>query len=193
MSQRVMPEPRPTWGDVVLRPFADSDVDMLMELATDPYLPLIGSLPANATRRAAEEFIARQRQRLPMGAGYSFCVADRRDERTALGTAGLWIAELEHGRASAGYSVAPSARGRGVASSALRALTEFGWTLPELFRIELYIEPWNTGSIRVAEAVGYEREGLLRSHQPIGDRRADMLLFATLRSATGPVAPGDTR
>ena len=65
--------------------------------------------------------------------------------------------------------------------SALRALTTFGWTLPELFRIELYVEPWNTGSIRTAEAVGYVREGLLRSHQPVGGRRVDMLLYAALR------------
>jgi RimJ/RimL family protein N-acetyltransferase len=68
-----------------------------------------------------------------------------------------------------------------VAARALRALTTFGWTLPELFRIELYVEPWNEGSVRTAEAAGYVREGLLRSHQPIGDRRADMLLYAALR------------
>ena len=29
----------------------------------------------------------------------------------------------------------------------------------------------------------YEREGLLRSHQEIGGRRRDMLLYATVRSA----------
>lgn len=188
MNVRAMPDPWPAWGAVVLRPFADTDVSMLMELATDPYLPLIGSLPANATRRAAEEFIARQHQRLSSGTGYSFCVADRRDEKTALGTAGLWIAELEQGRASAGYAVAPAARGGGVAGAALRALTHFGWTLPELFRIELYIEPWNTASIRVAEACEYEREGLLRSHQPVGDRRADMLLYAKVRPSADTTA-----
>jgi RimJ/RimL family protein N-acetyltransferase len=84
--------------------------------------------------------------------------------------------------------VAPFARRRGAAVKALRAVTAFGWTLSDLFRIELYIEPWNVGSVRAAEAVGYAREGLQRSHQPIGGRRADMLLYASLRPAGAPTA-----
>ena len=164
----------------MLRPFRDDDVVMLCELATDPYVPLIGSLPALADELQALEFIARQHERLRSGVGYSFCIADVEDGR-ALGTAGLWLRDLSSGRATVGYTVAPSARRRGVATKALRALTSFGWTIPELRRIELYVEPWNTGSVRVAECVGYRREGLLRGHQPIGGRQADMLLYAKLR------------
>ena len=44
---------------------------------------------------------------------------------------------------------------------------------------ELYIEPWNASSIQVAEAAGYQREGLLHGHQEIGGARRDMLLYAT--------------
>jgi hypothetical protein len=69
----------------------------------------------------------------------------------------------------------------GFASAALIALTSFGWTIPALHRIELYIEPWNAGSIGTAERAGYQREGLLRSHQEIGGRRRDMLLCASVR------------
>jgi ribosomal-protein-alanine N-acetyltransferase len=191
MSKLQMPSEPPTSDGILLRPFHDTDVGMLRDLATDPYVPLIGTLPLDADERDALDFIARQHDRLDSGIGYSFCVADREDD-VALGTAGLWIADLAVGRATVGYTVAPFARQRGVAVNALRALTTFGWTLPGLFRIELYVEPWNVGSLRTAEAAGYEREGLLRSHQPIGDRRADMFLFASLRPAGhpghGPVA-----
>jgi [ribosomal protein S5]-alanine N-acetyltransferase len=89
--------------------------------------------------------------------------------------------DLPAGRATAGYSVSAAHRGRGIASSALNALTTFAWTIPALHRVELYIEPWNNSSIHVAEASGYEREGLLRSHQEIGGARRDMLLHATTR------------
>ncbi len=75
----------------------------------------------------------------------------------------------------------PSARGRGLAAAALTALTSFAWTIEGLHRIELYIEPWNTGSVKTAERAGFEREGLLRSHQEIGRRRRDMLLYAAIR------------
>jgi RimJ/RimL family protein N-acetyltransferase len=86
------------------------------------------------------------------------------------------------GRASAGYSASAAHRGRGVASSALKALTTFAWTIPALYRVELYIEPWNNSSIHVAEASGYQREGLLRSYQEIGGSRRDMLLYAATRA-----------
>src|SRR5438876_10524838 len=41
------------YGPVVLRQFSDRDVPMAQELATDPYVPLVGSLPANASREQA--------------------------------------------------------------------------------------------------------------------------------------------
>ena len=182
-----MPATPPTSGGIVLRPFRDADVGMLRDLATDPDVPLIGSLPANASEQEALDFIERQHNRLEAGVGHSFCAAELADD-TAFGTAGLWIADLAKGRATVGYTVAPFARRRGVAVKALRAVTAFGWTLSDLFRIELYVEPWNVGSVRTAEAVGYVREGLLRSHQPIGGRRADMLLYASLRPGGAPTA-----
>ena len=83
----------------------------------------------------------------------------------------------------------PSARGRGLAAAALTALTSFAWTIPGLHRIELYIEPWNAGSVKTAERAGFEREGLLRSHQEIGGRRRDMLLYATIREGAAERGP----
>ena len=38
------------YGPVVLRQFTDRDVPMAQELSADPYVPLVGSLPANASR-----------------------------------------------------------------------------------------------------------------------------------------------
>ena len=171
------------YGPVVLREFSAADLLMVREMSTDPYVPLIGTLPPNATSREAQAYIDRQRGRLPEGKGFSFAIADAATGRR-LGGIGLWLAGLEQGRATAGYSVTPSARGRGVAAAALTALTAFAWTIPDLHRIELYIEPWNAGSVKTAERAGFEREGLLRSHQEIGGRRRDMLVYATIREPT---------
>jgi RimJ/RimL family protein N-acetyltransferase len=168
------------YGPVVLREFCAADLTMVQEMSTDPYVPLIGSLPPNATGPQAQAYIDRQRSRLPEGTGFSFAIAEAGTGR-GVGGIGLWLAGLDQGRSTAGYSVTPSARGRGVAAAALTALTSFAWTIRELHRIELYIEPWNAGSVKTAERAGFEREGLLRSHQEIGRRRRDMLLYATIR------------
>jgi RimJ/RimL family protein N-acetyltransferase len=129
----------------------------------------------------ALDWIDRQRgERVAQRQGLTFAIAEAATDR-AVGHIGLWLAELPHGRASAGYSVAPGARGRGSAAAALIALTRFAWTVPGLKRVELHIEPWNVASVRTAEHAGYLREGLLRSHQEIGGTRRDMLLYAAIR------------
>ena len=70
-----------------------------------------------------------------------------------------------------GYMVAPGARGRGVATEALRLLT--AWAFEDLgaVRAELFISTENEASKRVAERCGYQREAVLRSaHQKQGIR-----------------------
>jgi RimJ/RimL family protein N-acetyltransferase len=140
---------------------------MVQELSTDRYVPMTGSLDFKASLEQALAYIDRQHHRLTSGAGFSFCVADAQTDEP-LGQAGLWLRELAAGRASAGYAIAPSARGRRRGAEALAAITTFGWSLDRLHRIELYIEPWNLASQRTAERAGYQREGLLRRHREIG-------------------------
>jgi [ribosomal protein S5]-alanine N-acetyltransferase len=175
------PTPAPAHGAVVLREFLDGDAEMGRELSTDPYVPLVSTLPPSATEEQASEWVDRNRERWETGKGFSFAVADA-GNGTGLGQIGLWLDELHHGRASAGYFIAPSARGRGLAAQALIALTTFAWTIPGLHRMQLFIEPWNTASLRTAERAGYQQEGLLRGYMAIGGRRRDMLVFAALRS-----------
>jgi RimJ/RimL family protein N-acetyltransferase len=170
----------PAYGPVVLRAFTDQDAHLAVELGDDPYIPLIGSLPAHPTAQQALEWIQRQRGQLAEGERFSFAIADA-GSGNAVGAIGLGLRDLSAGRATAGYAVSPAHRGRGIATSALKALTRFAWTIPALYRVELYIEPWNRSSIHVAEAAGYQREGLLRSYLEIGGIRRDMLLYATTR------------
>ena len=176
------------YGPVVLREFSAADLPMVQEMSGDPYVPLIGTLPPNASAQDAHAYIDRQRGRLAEGRGFSFAIAEAGTGR-GVGQIGLWLADLEQGRATAGYSVTPSARGLGLAAAALTALTSFAWSIQDLHRIELYIEPWNTGSVRTAERAGFEREGLLRSHQEIGRRRRDMLLYAAVREGPAELGP----
>lgn len=180
----VEPAEPPAWGDVVLREFRDEDVAMVMDLATDAYVPQIGSLPFRADREAALAYVARQRGRRLQGVGWSFCVADRSDD-AALGGAGLWVVTGEPHRMTAGYAVAPSARGRGVAGQALRALTRFAWTLPGVDLLELFVEPWNAPSLRTAARAGFGPQGVSPELHEVRGRRVEMVRWAAAR-ADGP-------
>ncbi|MGW4834991.1 GNAT family N-acetyltransferase [Streptomyces globisporus] len=171
--------------DFVLRPWEMSDLPLVREASLDPYIPLITTIPAPYSEAAAEAFVRRQWERAATGAGYPFAIVRSRDRRP-VGAIGLWLRELPEGRASLGYWLTDLARGQGVARAALRTVT--GWALRDLGvpRLQLYIEPWNTASARIAEDIGFRREGLLRGWQQVGDERRDMAVYALLNS-DGPV------
>ena len=166
-------------GGFVLRAFEFGDVPLVQEASADPFIPLITTVPATGSAGEARAFITRQHGRSATGAGYSFAIAEHDTDR-AVGQIGLWRDNIRHGRASIGYWILASQRRRGIAALALRAITEWGLGLPEVARLELYIEPWNTGSWRTAELVGYQREGLLRGWQEIDGTRRDMFMYSRL-------------
>ncbi|KZB81987.1 GNAT family N-acetyltransferase [Amycolatopsis regifaucium] len=175
MTPLPWPSTPPAYGSVVLREFTEADVRLALELGEDPYVPLIGSLPAHPTRQEAEAWVRRQQSRHAEGRGFPFVIDVA---GTGVGTVGLWLRKLSEGIGIVGYSISPEHRRRGFASDALKAITPFAWTVPGVERIELYIEPWNRGSLRAAEKAGYRREALLPAHQEIGGFARDMLLYA---------------
>ena len=78
-----------------------------------------------------------------------------------------------------GYAVLPAARGRGVATEALRLLTR--WAFDEgMQRVTALISVDNPASIRVAEKAGYTFEGVLRSMHHLNGRRGDMQCWSML-------------
>jgi [ribosomal protein S5]-alanine N-acetyltransferase len=108
------PTTPPTYGSVVLRAFRDEDAHLAVELGEDPYIPLIGSLPAHPTAQQALEWIHRQRGQLAERQRYSFAIADAESDN-AVGAIGLGLRDLSAARATAGYAVSPLHRGRGIA------------------------------------------------------------------------------
>ncbi|MEU6167165.1 GNAT family N-acetyltransferase [Streptomyces tanashiensis] len=170
--------PRITLGDgLVLRPWHISDLPLVREAAEDPYIPLVSTVPSPYTRDEGIACVARQEQRARSRTGYPFVMAEAVGDR-GLGTIGLWPNATDEGRASVGYWVAGSARGRGVAAAALRAIAS--WALRDLGfqRVELYVEPWNAASRRTAVKAGFSYEGLLRSWQTVGGERRDMVAYS---------------
>ena len=158
---------------VRLRPWRLDDAPVVQDVAGDPLVPLITSVPTSGSRADAEAFVRRQQGRLAEGAGYAFAIALRASDE-AIGHIGLWTRDVTHGRTTTGYWLAPAHRRQGLLTEALATLT--GWALSHdaVHRVGLYVEPWNEGSWRAAEACGYEREGLMRRWEVVGDEPRDM-------------------
>ena len=78
-----------------------------------------------------------------------------------------------------GYAVAPSARGRGIATATLLELT--AWAFGQgMKRVTALISVENPASSRVAEKAGYRFEGVLRSVHHVNDARVDLQSWSIL-------------
>ena len=113
------------------------------------------------------------------GTRLGFAVESHEGEFLGLG---LYVRiEAEGQQAEIGYVVGPAARGKGVATRTLRLLTDWGFSELAFERIELWIDVTNAVSERVAERVGYVREGILRSYWFKEDIRRDFGIWSRLR------------
>ena len=164
---------------VLLRAFEARDAGLVASVAGDPLIPLITTVPASGSQDDVDAYLQRQHERLSTGAGYSFAIADH-DSDEAVGQIGLWTSQIDTGHASTGYWIAPQYRRRGYARAALQALTTWACGLEDVTRLHLFVEPWNEGSWKAAEACGYQREGLLRSWQQVGDNYRDMYVYSVI-------------
>jgi len=165
--------------DFLLRAWELGDLPLVQEASNDDLIPLITTVPSAYTQEAGEAFVRRQWKKASSGGGYPF-VIERVEDGRPVGNVGLWLKDLNEGRASLGYWVVASARGQRAGAAALRAVA--AWALGDLQipRLQLYVEPWNVASQRTAERVGFQREGLLRSWQRVGAERRDMIMYSML-------------
>jgi RimJ/RimL family protein N-acetyltransferase len=165
---------------VVLRPYALSDLAMVRRASADPLIPSITSVPRHYTDDAGRAFIERQHARAAQGDGFSFVIARETDPEIGVGSIGLWLHEVDGGRAAIGYWLVAGARGHNLAARALEAVVSFAFAELAIPRLHLFVEPWNVASARTAEAAGFTREATLRGWERIDGDQRDADCYALL-------------
>jgi RimJ/RimL family protein N-acetyltransferase len=161
-------------GDIKLRAWTLDDVPAIVAACNDAeiqkWIPVI---PRPYTEEDARAFIQGE---VPGSATSQFAIVH---DGRVVGSIGMGVNNSRTGHI--GYWCAREARGRGVTTRALRLLCKHGLEDLRLERLELITDPDNRASQRVAEKVGFQREGVLRSHllHPDG-RRRDSVMFSLL-------------
>ncbi|MEU4449080.1 GNAT family N-acetyltransferase [Actinosynnema sp. NPDC050801] len=90
--------------------------------------------------------------------GYGHRLIVERDGGLVVGSIGLFWPPHD-GVLEIGYGVVASRRGRGYASEATRALTDFAFTSPDVRAVRADVELSNPASVRVLEKAGFTRSG----------------------------------
>lgn len=172
-------------GGLNLRPLCERHLDQVLHAFTDPVLARWNPLAAGpeGVRAATLDYIER-RADWSSGTHASWGVfGTGRPEDEVLGSISIHRIDVPQGRAEIGYWTSPSARGRGVATGAVRAVVGWGFEQLNLFRIALTHAVANEASCRVAGKVGFALEGVMRASFVYGDgRRHDEHLHGLLRS-----------
>lgn len=161
-------------GDLVLRLWTEDDVPALVEACNDREIAhWIPTIPSPYTEEHARTYLRGEVHPDERSLAMEL-------EGSVVGAIGLTL-NSEKYKASIGYWVAAPARGRGLCTRALRLVSR--WALEDLglVRLELITDPDNVASQRVAEKVGYRREGVLRAHLRHPDGRVrDSVMFSLL-------------
>jgi ribosomal-protein-alanine N-acetyltransferase len=186
----VLPLPEGLSDELVrLRGFEEADAVAVFDACQDPLIRRFTTFPEAKHPDEVREWIRSQADQRRRGGALDLAVTARGDGRL-LGAVGLGSFVPEHGRAAAGYWLAPGERGRGFATAALRLLSDWSLSSPlSLARVELHMDVDNTASARTAEGAGFEREGLLRSYLSAKDRRWDVLVYARVDAARRDGSP----
>jgi len=171
---------RPSDGVVALRPWIEEDVPAVTVACQDPDTQRWTTVPAGYGYPYARAFISSREESRRNGQSFDLAVVDDGDGRV-LGSVGVVSLDFAHGRGEIGYWMAPEERGRGVATRAVRLLSELSFERLGLARLTIYAAVGNVASQRVAERAGFTREGVLRSFLASPDGRDDAVIFGLLR------------
>ncbi|NMO57215.1 GNAT family N-acetyltransferase [Actinoplanes sp. TBRC 11911] len=200
-------------GEIILRPFAEEDIPWVYAVSLDPAVQRYLEIPLPYRVEHAEHFVREmaiaawgRRERV------EFVVEQVRDG-TRLGRVGLGLDEfvgIDHDRlggpgldrpggpdhdllggARIGYWMDPAARGRGVATAAVRALCGWAFGALRLGLIEWRAEVGNVASRRVAEKAGFRFEAVLRRRLVHRGQRVDAWIGSMVPEEM-PTRPGSS-
>jgi RimJ/RimL family protein N-acetyltransferase len=107
-----------------------------------------------------------------------------REDRRHLGNVWLWDIDPRHRKAELRIVLGDeTSRGRGLGTEAIRLVCRYGFERLNLHRVYAHVLDINPAAQRAFTAAGFAVEGTLRADRWVGDRYADVFLFARLRES----------
>ncbi len=172
-------KPTLTGEKVVLRPFADADLDGIRVALRDPeVIRLTGSTPDDD---ADQEKILRRwyGTRNAQPDRLDLAVVDRA-EQVCVGEVVFNEWSAANGSCNFRVLLGPAGRDRGLGTEAVRLFVGYGFEQLGLHRIELEVFAFNPRARRVYEKVGFVAEGVLRDVKRDGDGWVDATVMSIL-------------
>lgn len=168
-------------GQLILRKIEAEDAKDLFEFLSD------ASVNQFMTHNSFENIV--QVQRLINGMQQSFEAKQKiiwgiapKDAKKIIGYCGYHAFDESNETGEVSFCLAKEYWGQGIMTDALRAIIPFGFEKIDLNRIEAKSMPENTGSFKVLEKAGFQKEGLIRQGLLKNGIFYDLCLYSILKS-----------
>lgn len=190
----MIPE-RLTTRRLVLRRFHRRDADALTE-SVQSSLPELGRyLPwarPGYSRDDGTAFVRDSVEAWRTGRAHDFTIRATDDEIRHLGNASIWFVSRQGRTGEIGYWVRTDRTAQGIATEVTGRLIDAGFEQMGMHKLMLRIAVGNRASERVAEKLGFTREGVLREELFVHGSWLDHTLFSLLESEwkRTPSSPG---
>ena len=110
-----------------------------------------------------------------------FFIVEKQSNKT-IGWCGYHTWYVTHNRAEIGYMLnSDEYMGKGYMTEVLKAVIDYGFNKMNLHRIEAFVGPDNTPSLKLMDSFGFIKEGVLREHYFKNNKMEDSVVFSLLR------------
>jgi RimJ/RimL family protein N-acetyltransferase len=174
------PDPPLADDEIRLEPLDQRHVPGFVEVVHDPSVQRFTFVPRDPDEEFVRGWIRRYEDGWADGSRAGFAIVDGAGD--VMGFAAVVQLDLDAREGELGYLVAPAARGRGIAGRAVALLNDWCFETLGLVRLELRIDIDNGPSERVAERLGYVRDGILRSKYFKDGLRANLGIWSRLNA-----------
>ena len=174
--------PTLTRGLITLRKPHLDDTQAVFDGCQDPLIPRFTAISSDYSMAHALDYVQRTDASVRTQRELPFVIEHGNgDDRTFAGTISFHSLSVKNSVGELGYWMSASMRGKGIATTAARMLTDFGFASIGFKRIEALVDIENIASAKLLESAGYSREGLLKNKVTRDDgRQVDMYLFAAV-------------
>jgi RimJ/RimL family protein N-acetyltransferase len=161
---------------ILLRPLAEQDIEAYLDaFAVDTDIARLIGVDDDPSAQNLRARIARPDERR-----VELAIADRATD-ALLGSLWLHSFDARHRRLEIGFWIAPQARRRGIARSAVALVIDWAFAEAGMERIEITTTTDNLAIQRLAEQLGCTREGVLRDRNLERGQRVSLVMFGLLR------------
>jgi len=180
---RLHTRPRTT-ERLVLRPLRRRDAGSLEEAVATSLAELQPWLPwaVDYARSDAHRFIRESLNAWSEGRAFDFSIRYPDQPERHLGNVSIWWVSRPNRVGEIGYWIRSDETGRGIATEAAARTLRVGFDELGMHKIQLRIAVGNVASERVAEKLGFVREGILRDEVRVGNRWLDHSSWSLLES-----------